>query len=260
MNGTFARTVAQALRSAALLAAVGLAHPACAETKMLPPVGGVSHPANAMIFYVVRGATGACGAGCSEWIAAEGVVHWDTFKRLLALLDRLGGRKLPVILKVHPEGNLNVATTLGRIIRERGLDTAVGGTRVAQCQGLAEPECTALKRGREPLQGAIDGSVADCNVICVLILAGGVKRTLPAHATVVIGQTSIQNRLGLNVTPEHRTGLTTRFNELFRIYLKEMGVNPELIDIKEKEDVNASTGRGRWLTRDDWMRLRIATE
>src|SRR6187455_126395 len=99
MDDTLPRTIARALRGAALLTAVALAHPACAETKMLPPVGGVSHPADAMIFYVVRGAADACGAGCSEWIAAEGVVQWDSYKRLLALLDRLAGRKLPVILK-----------------------------------------------------------------------------------------------------------------------------------------------------------------
>ncbi len=180
----------------------------------------------------------------------------DTYKRLLALLDRLGGRKLPVILKVH-EGSLNVATTLGRIIRDRGLDAAVGSTRVAQCHGLAEPECAALKRGRGPLDGDIDGSLADCNVVCVLILSGGVKRTLSAHANVMIGPTLIKNRLAPNVSPEHQAGLTVRFNEQFRIYLKEMGVSPEVVDII---DISAWTGRARRLSRDDWMRLRIATE
>jgi hypothetical protein len=258
MCGTFLRTIARALRGAALLAVVGLAHPAGAETKMLPPVGGVSYPADAMIFYVVRGAADACGAGCSEWIAAEGVVQWDTYKRLLALLDRLGGRKLPVILKVHGEGSsLNVSTTLGRIIRDRGLDTAVGSTRVAQCQGVAEPECAALKRGRGPLEGDIDGSFADCPLACVLILAGGVKRTLSPHAKVVIGGMRIRNRLAPNVSPEHTYGLTDRYSEQFRIYLREMGVNPEVVDI-----MGASTlaDRPRRLSRDDWMRLRIATE
>jgi hypothetical protein len=257
MCGTFPRTIARALRGAALLVVLGLAHPAWAETKMLPPVGGVSYPADAMIFYVARGAADACRTGCSEWIAAEGAVQWDTYKRLLALLERLGGRKLPVILKVHGEGNLNVATTLGRIIRDRGLDTAVGSTRVAQCHGLGEPECAALKRGRGPLDGDIDGSFAECGLACVLILAGGVKRTLAAHATVVIGGMRIRNRLAPNVSPEHTYGLTARFSEQFRIYLKEMGVSPEVVDIM---GASALADRPRRLSRDDWMRLRIATE
>ena len=122
-----------------MLSTVALAHPAHAETRMLPPVGGVSHPAEAMIFYVVRSSADACGTGCSEWIAAEGVVQWDTYKRLLTLLDRHRGQKLPVVLKVHGQGNLNVTTTLGKIIRDRGHDTLVAGTLVTQCEGLAEP-------------------------------------------------------------------------------------------------------------------------
>ena len=49
-------------------------------------------PPDAMIFYVAHGATGACGQGCADWIAAEGTVQWDTHKRLFAILDRQSGR------------------------------------------------------------------------------------------------------------------------------------------------------------------------
>src|SRR5262245_6944737 len=66
-----------------------------------PPVGGVASPADAMIFYVACGPAGARGADCTEWIAAEGAVQWDTHKRLMALLDRLGSRKLPLVLDVR---------------------------------------------------------------------------------------------------------------------------------------------------------------
>ena len=67
-----------------------------AQTPQRPP--GFGSPPDAMIFYVARGAAGACGQGCSEWIAAEGTVQWDTHKRLLAILDRQAGRKLPVVI------------------------------------------------------------------------------------------------------------------------------------------------------------------
>ena len=60
--------------------ATGVAQP---QTLQRPPIGGFGSPPDGMIFYVARGAAGACGPGCSEWIAAEGTVQWDTHKRLI---------------------------------------------------------------------------------------------------------------------------------------------------------------------------------
>src|ERR1700686_997311 len=91
-----------------------------------PPVGGIGSPPDAVIFYVARGAAGACGQHCSEWIAAEGTVQWDTYKRLLAILDRQAGRKLPVVIHSWGESNLNVATSLGRLLRDCGIGTEGG--------------------------------------------------------------------------------------------------------------------------------------
>ena len=51
----------------------GLAH---AQTPQRPPIGGFGSLPDAMIFYVAHGAAGACGQGCSDWIAAEGTVQW----------------------------------------------------------------------------------------------------------------------------------------------------------------------------------------
>jgi hypothetical protein len=35
-----------------------------AQAQQRPPVGGIGSPPDAMIFYVARGAAGACGPGC----------------------------------------------------------------------------------------------------------------------------------------------------------------------------------------------------
>src|ERR1700689_3253357 len=88
-----------------------------AQDAARPPVGGVVSPPDAMIFYLAHGPGGLCGPNCSEWIAAEGVVEWDTFKRLFTFAGRLGERKLPVVLNVWGEGDLKVAMSLGKIIR-----------------------------------------------------------------------------------------------------------------------------------------------
>ena len=41
-------------------------------------------------------------------------MQWDTFKRLFAFMERLGERKVPVVLNVWGEGDLNAATALGK--------------------------------------------------------------------------------------------------------------------------------------------------
>ena len=171
-----------------------------AQTPQRPPVGGFGSPPDAMIFYVAHGASGACGQGCSDWIAAEGAVQWDTYKRLLAILDRQAGRKLPVVIHARGESNLNVAASLGRILRNHGLDTTAGTTEVAACSGKPDTECFTLKRPGGPLDAKLNLHDANCDFACVLILAGGVHRTLPPGAKIILSGMTIHNRLAPNVS------------------------------------------------------------
>jgi hypothetical protein len=50
--------------------------------------------------------------------------------------------------------------------------------------------------------------------------------------------------------------LTARFGELFRIYLREMGVETELLDIVDR---NSASRRATELPPSEWDRLRIVT-
>src|SRR5215467_11205848 len=118
MSNCFRPTLIQGIVLGIALLATGIAH---AQTR--PAVGGIGQLPDAMIFYVAHGGPDACGPGCSDWIAAEGTVQWDTHKRLFNILDRNAGRKLPVVINVWGESDLNVATSLGRILRDRGIDT-----------------------------------------------------------------------------------------------------------------------------------------
>jgi len=95
---------------------------AAGQTPPRPAVGGIGSAADAMIFYVAHGPADACGKGCSDWIAAEGTVQFDTNRRLMAILDRQAGRKLPVVIHARGQSNFNTATRLGRILRDRGID------------------------------------------------------------------------------------------------------------------------------------------
>jgi hypothetical protein len=250
------RLISTRIVMAILVMVILLAPPARSEDAAYPPVGGVISPADAMIFYLARGQDGACGPNCSEWIAAEGVVEWDTFKRLFAFAARLGERKAPIILDVWGESNLNVAMSLGKIIRDRGLDVSAGKTVVAGCAEATEAACLALKRSAKSLDAAIDVSAVECDIVCLLILAGGVHRTLPANAKVVIGPTHIRDRLAPNVSEERQNGLQAFYGDQYRIYLKQMGVATDVVGIVEQ---NAATGRATQISRADWLQLGIVT-
>ena len=238
------------------LMALALAGAAQSQTPERPPVGGIGSPQDAMIFYVARGTAGACGQGCSEWIAAEGTVQFDTHKRLIAILDRQAGRKLPVIIHSWGESNLNVATSLGRILRGRGIDTTAGPTIVKACKGPSGAECFALKRPGGPLDAELDSVNTSCDLACVLMLAGGVHRSLPPNTRVTLSGMAIHNRLAPNVSDEHRQGLTVRYGELFRLYLRDMGIETELLDIVDR---NSASRRNSKLPPSEWLRLRIVT-
>jgi hypothetical protein len=234
-------------------ATVGAAH---GQTSVRPPVGGFGSPGDAMIFYVAHGAAGSCGQGCADWIAAEGTVQWDTFKRLIAILDRQSGRKLPLVIHTWGESNLNVAVGLGRILHERGIDTTEGATEVAACQDKVEVDCFALKRPGGPLDATLNTSQAYCDIACVLILAGGIHRSLPSDTRVILTGMAIRNRLAPNVSDEHRESLTVIFGEQFRVYLREMGVDTELLDIVDR---NNAAQRATEVPPSDWTRLHLVT-
>ena len=207
---------------------------AMGQTATRPPVGGVASLPDAMIFYVAHGPLGACGPGCSDWIAAEGTVQWDTHKRLIAILDRQAGRKLPLVIHAWGEANLNVAVSLGRILHDRGFDTTEGSTEVAACAGKAPR----------------------CDIACVLILAGGIHRSLPAGTRMILTGMTIKNRLAPNVSEERREGLTTLYGEQFRVYLREMGLDTELLDNVAH---NAAQQHATEVPVSDWTRLHIVT-
>jgi hypothetical protein len=239
-----------------ILIAVAASHAASAQTATRPPAGGVNSLPDAMIFYVAHGADGACGHGCSDWIAAEGTVQWDTYKRLINILDRQNGKKLPLVIHSWGESNLNVAVGLGRILHERGIDTTEGTTEVPACAGKVDADCFALKRSGGPLDAALHTKDTHCDIACVLILAGGIHRTLPPGTRVILTGMAIRNRVAPNVSDEHRDSLTTIYGEQFRVYLREMGIDTELLDIVDR---NSEQRHATEVPQGDWTRLHLVT-
>lgn len=219
-----------------------------------PPIGQFGSAPDAMIFYVAHGPEGACGPGCSDWIAAEGAVQWDTYKRLIAILDRQAEHKLPVVIHTSGTSNLKVASSLGRILRDHKLDATVGTTEATACAGKSDAECFALKRPGGPLDArGIESAVR----FRLRAHFGGRGASQPAarYQGGLAGR-SIRNRLAPNVSAEQRESLTEYFGEQHRKCLHEMGLAPDLVDII---DGIGEGGRPVIIPPTDWARLHIVT-
>jgi hypothetical protein len=239
-----------------VLVTLTMAGSAAGQTATRPPIGDYGSPPDAMIFYVAHGPADACGPGCADWIAAEGTVEWDTNRRLIAILDRQAARKLPVVIHTWGQSSFNVAVKMGRILRDRGVDATVGATEVGACRDRPEAECFALKRPGGPLDAGIAPLPSGCDVVCVLMLAGAVHRRLPPGTRVILDGMAIYNRLAPNVSNEERDGATAIFYEQFKLYLRQMGVDPELIDIVSH---NSQTRHATELPPSEWVRLGVVT-
>ena len=51
------------------------------------PLSGKGSLPGAIFVYQAQGSPGGCGENCSDWLAAEGRVYWDGYKRIIARLD-----------------------------------------------------------------------------------------------------------------------------------------------------------------------------
>ncbi|XUM24794.1 hypothetical protein ACRAVF_13990 [Bradyrhizobium oligotrophicum S58] len=251
-----ASTLSRALAIIATTIALALG-PAAAQPPTNSPIAEFGALPDAMIFYVAHGARDACGTGCVDWIAAEGTIRFDTYKRLIAILDRQSGRKLPVIIQSRGDADLNAAVSMGRILRDRGFDTAIGRTVVEACRDRSQADCVALKRAGGPFDATLDASRMLCETSCFLMLAGGVHRSLPPDARVELVGMEIRNRLAPNVSAEHRAGLTTYYSAQARLYLREMGIDPSLLDIVDRNW--ADRKRPTEMPPSAWLKFGVVT-
>src|SRR5262249_31946505 len=133
-----------------------------------------------MRFVVVRSSDPACEPTCPEWISAEGTITRTTPDRLRLLLDKIGDRRLPIVIS-SPGGDLPGAMAAGKLIRERGLDVAVARTRFAGCT----PASDGCADDGLFVGAAVDAE-GECGFACPMMLAGGTSRFVGPHARVTI--------------------------------------------------------------------------
>jgi hypothetical protein len=215
-----------------------------------------------LALYLAKGEPDACGPGCSEWIAAEGMIDRGAAERFRTFLQRLGQRKLPVYFH-SPGGALSNATAIGRLMRQRGMTAGVARTIPQGCNALLEREdaCDKLKRSGRQLSAELRSARALCGSACVYALVGAKVRLVPsgarlgAHASVLARcdkRGCVRLASSTKMTRQQRSKIQTDAAELAR-YFRAMGIDTALLDAANEIPHDGL----RYLSRDEIARFGI---
>ncbi|MGA8412053.1 MAG: hypothetical protein WB756_09865 [Xanthobacteraceae bacterium] len=185
-----------------------------------------------LVFFLAR-ATGGCGEGCDEWIAAEGGFDVGSADRLRAFLRKFPGRTPPIYFQ-SPGGIQEEAIAIGRLMHERGMTAGVARTLPYGCAPGKETgdRCLALKRSGQPIAAELRSTGASCSSACVYALLGAKTRLVPPDARL-----GVHASRRVHVYPDGRVTRTSgddgRLAEAtseLKGYVQEMGVDVALID------------------------------
>jgi hypothetical protein len=200
-----------------------------------------------MIFFVAKGEPNACGRGCSEWIAAEGMIDPGAAPRFRDFLGALPRRDLPIFFN-STGGFAARAMELGRILREQRMTVGVGRTVPEGCRQAAaiDEACRGVMMAKREHRSRLVTDGARCLSACVHALVGGSVRQVAPDAQLGIHAIRLPEDLAANVDSVH--GRLKR-------YVVEMGIDPGIIDAAAK----VSADRIRYLTREEIARFGIET-
>ena len=213
-----------------------------------------------MAFYVVKGASDACGRGCDSWIAAEGQIDAAAAPRFRKFLARVRDRNLPIYFS-SPGGNLDQAVTMGAMLRERPVVARVARTVVRECGFEAQngDVCIKLKQSGRELHGDLWTRGAMCNSACPYLILGATSREIAPDAVLGVHSPKVVVRFsgGGVPTQQMRSAATARGLEradrMLMHYIVKMGAEPALLVIASTtrfEDMHV-------LTREEIVRFGI---
>ena len=210
-----------------------------------------------MTVVLVRGWSRSCEPTCPEWIAAEGEITGATPAAFQRAFKAMGKKRLPIIIR-SPGGSINAAVDIGRMIRKRGLDVAVGATRFQGCDPL-DKNCKLPAEQQGIYRGAAMDIGGFCNSACPLILAGG-KTRLAAYGTqvgvhqpktiwtqqrytyretyrMINGQKKVLSRkivARTNTGTKVTYGYDERLRKTLSAYYREMGIDTSILEDSNK--------------------------
>ena len=227
------------------LSAIALA--LAAQALLLPASARGSDRTLPMRFELrVQGPADTCGTNCKTFIAAYGAITADTPQNFLVFAK---GHDLASATMVIDSdgGSVLGAMALGRAVRNLKIATTIGHIVDLPAQGQDEPRAMLSPR-------------ADCESMCAFVLLGGVRRSVPADARVMVHQIWLGDRredpTAASYSAEDLVLVQRDIGRLAQ-YTAEMGASVDLLDLALRippwEPMHA-------LTRDELRRTHLTTE
>lgn len=235
----------------ALSAAVALL---LAQVLLLPPPARADDRTLPMRFDLRRqGPAESCGATCKIWISARGAITADSGRDFARFVKGRDFKDAVVVLD-SDGGSVLGAIALGREIRKAAFATTVG--RMVDLKndgaGKAAPKDGDIRAVLSPR--------ADCESMCAFVLLGGVQRTVPPEARVMVHQIWLGDRR------DDPTAATYSAEDLVLVqrdigrlaqFTAEMGASIDLLDLALRippwEPLHT-------MTRDEILRTKLTTD
>jgi hypothetical protein len=195
----------------------------------------------------LQGPAETCGATCKTWISATGAVTADSARDFKQFAQGHDLSNATMVLD-SDGGSVLGAIALGREIRRLALATTVGRT-VDLGQPAEHDQARAVLSPR-----------ADCESMCAFVLLGGVQRSVPPEARVMVHQIWLGDRredpTAANYSAEDLVLVQRDIGRLAQ-YTADMGASIDLLDLALRippwEPMHA-------MTRDEMRRTRLATD
>ena len=193
-----------------------------------------------------QGPAETCGTNCKLIIAASGAITADTPRNFLVFAQNRDLTGATVVID-SDGGSVLGAIALGREIRNLKLATTVGHIVDLPADGQDEPRATLSPKG-------------DCESMCAFVLLGGVRRSVPADARVMVHQIWLGDRredpTAASYSAEDLVLVQRDIGRLAQ-YAADMGASADLLDfalrIPPWEPMHA-------MTREELRRSRLTTE
>jgi hypothetical protein len=196
--------------------------------------------------YRTQGPADACSTKCKVYVSATGAITADTPRQFLTFAQShdLTGATVAVD---SDGGSVLGAIALGRQIRNLKLATTVGRLVDLPANGQDDPRAELSAN-------------ADCESMCAFVLLGGVERSVPKDARVLVHQIWLGDRredpTAASYSAEDLVLVQRDIGRLAR-YTAEMGASVDLLDLALRippwEPMHA-------LTREELQRTRLTTD
>jgi len=193
-----------------------------------------------------QGPVEACGGNCKIFVSAAGAITADTPRHFLVFAQShdLAGATIAID---SDGGSVLGAIALGRQIRNLKLVTTVGRLVDLPANGKDNPRAELSPN-------------ADCESMCAFVLLGGVQRSVPLDARVMVHQIWLGDRredpTAASYSAEDLVLVQRDIGRLAQ-YTAEMGATVDLLDLALRippwEPMHA-------LSRDELKRTRLTTD